>query len=106
MLAATSLDRDYNPDPFVLALRILSSDRRLPDKLSAYVRDVIQQALLIAANPDAITSESLPEAIQLAVDLRSSADLRQAVSTLGNNPIPATTAREILAAEHRFAAPR
>lgn len=106
MLAAASLDRDQNPAPLHVALRILSSERRLPDKLSAYVRDVVRQALQIMANPESIDAQTLPEAIQLAVDLRESAELRAALGSVGSGNISAKTAQEILAAERRFAAPR
>jgi hypothetical protein len=106
MLAATSIDRDQSPAPLHVALRILSSERRLPEKLSTYVRDVFRQALQIMAHPESINAQTLPEAIQLAVDLKESAELRDALDSVGNGTISAKTAQDILAAERRFAAPR
>jgi len=106
MLAATTLDGDQNPTPFVVALRILSNNRSLPEKLSAYLTDVFTQALQVLADPESITPQTLPEAIKLAVDLRESASLRDALASAGTDTISAKVAQEILTSERRFAAPR
>ncbi|AGB43404.1 hypothetical protein Mesau_00920 [Mesorhizobium australicum WSM2073] len=106
MLAATSMDRDESPAPFHVALRILSSERSIPEKLAVYLRDVMTQALQIASDPDTIDGETLPEAIRLALDLRESDALRAAVGMVGAGTISAELAREILSAEHKFAVTR
>lgn len=51
-------------------------------------------------------ANTLPEAIQLALDLQQSSALRNAVETVQDGQITPATAKEILAAERRFAATR
>lgn len=107
MLAAASVDRDQSAAPFHVALQILSSERSLPAKLSAYMQTVLVQAIGIARDPNTIDATTLPEAIQLALDLQQSHELRTAVERVaqGDNLSPGT-AKEILAAERRFAPSR
>jgi hypothetical protein len=107
MLAATSVERDQSAAPFHVALQILSNERNLPAKLSAYMRTVLLQAVGIVRDPSTISAATLPEAIQLALDLQQSNELRTAVELVaeGKNLSPGT-AKDILAAERRFAPPR
>ena len=107
MLAATSIDRDQSAAPFHVALQILSNERSLPAKLSAYMRTVLLQAIGIVRDPGTINATTLPEAIQLALDLQQSAALLSAVKLVaeGDNLSPGV-AKDILAAERRFAPSR
>jgi hypothetical protein len=107
MLAATSIDREQSSAPFHVALQILSSERNLPEKLSAHLRTVLLQALDIVRDPDNIDATTLPEAIQLALDLQQSNELRAAVELFaGGDNLSPSTAKDILSAERRFAPTR
>lgn len=107
MLAATSIDRNQSAAPFHVALQILSGERNLPAKLSAYMRTVLVQAIGIVRDPGTIDAKTLPEAIQLALELQQSSELRNAVelAAAGDDLSPGT-AKNILAAERRFAPTR
>jgi hypothetical protein len=107
MLAATSMDRNQSAAPFHVALQILSGERNLPEKLSAYMKTVLLQAIGIVRDPSTINATTLPEAIQLALDLQESTELLNAVEldAKGDNLSPGT-AKNILAAERRFAPTR
>lgn len=105
MLAATSNNPNNAPESFHVALRILSDERSLPETLSNYLREVISQAVNIIDDPASIDEHTLPEAIQLAVDLQQSTDLRASLGAVGQHQtISPAVAKGILEAERRFAA--
>jgi hypothetical protein len=107
MLAATSVERDQTTAPLHVALQILSNERNLPEKLAAYLSAVLSQAISIVRDPGTISSATLPDAIQLALDLQQSSDLRAAVEkVVEGNSLSPSTAKNILEAERRFAPAR
>jgi len=64
----------------------------------------LTEAVQIAADPSTITKDTLPEAIQLALDIRRSIDVRNAVDQTRDGGITPQGARDILTAERLFAA--
>jgi hypothetical protein len=104
MLKAASIDRDRFPSLFQLSLQILSGGRPLPSQLSSHLRRVVTEAVQIAADPSAITKDTLPAAIQLALDIRRSVDVRNVVDQTPDGGITPQGARDILTAERRLAA--
>jgi hypothetical protein len=101
MLAATSPERDRFPTLFHLALQIVSARRRLPDPLSHHLTAVIAQAWDIISNPNAISKDTAPEAIQLALRLRESERLRSAMEPARGH-MTAEVAERLLAMEREF----
>jgi hypothetical protein len=106
MFTAASTDLERLPALFQVALQILGNERQLPTQLSAHLKSVVSQAVRIVADPSAISKDTLPEAIQLALDLKRSAELQEAISPSVDGSITPQTARDILAVERRFAPTR
>lgn len=106
MLAAASPVRDGFPALFQLALEIVSAERVLPEQLSEHLNRVVREALDIAANPSDITHATLPEAIQLALELQRSDELRSAIDSSREGKMTADAAKSILALERKLEAAR
>jgi hypothetical protein len=106
LLAAASTSRDGFPELFQLALRILGADRPLPAKLADHLSAVMVQAFDILTDPAAISQNTQPEAIQLALELRRSAELRQTIEPSLRASMTAESARKILALEQMLEATR
>lgn len=106
MLAAASPARDGLPALFQLALQIVSSGRELPRNLDDHLRIVIAQALDVIADPKGIGAETLPEALELAIDIGRSNELREAVQSTRSDHMTQTIAQNILALERKLEAAR
>ncbi len=77
MLAAAPESRVL--ELFRLALIIAQSNRTVPDQLINYFNTVLSQARALDDNPTSKISAIMPEAIQLALDIRQRDELRQAL---------------------------
>jgi hypothetical protein len=84
MLAATPAPEARILELFRLALGIAHSNRAVPDRLVEYFNTVLSQARLLDSDPTATLDRVMPEAIQLALDLRERAELRQAVEDIAS----------------------
>ena len=105
MLTAAS-NRDGFPALFQLALEIVSQERHLPAGLQEHLERVVEEALAIVADPSIIQQNTMPEAIQLAMDLRRSNRLKSELLELQHHPSSPVAARSILRLERKLAATR
>ncbi|MER9075542.1 hypothetical protein NKH80_22495 [Mesorhizobium sp. M0904] len=103
MLAAASPEREKFPSLFHLALELLSMNKELPEPLSRHMELVSRQALEVLVNPATVSANTLPEAIQLALQLRSSDRLRRAFNP-DLHRLTAAQARNLLSLEQNRAA--
>lgn len=104
MLTAASR-REGFPALFQLALEIVSQNRLLPNELRNHLDAVLAEALLIVSDPSKIHQDTMPEAIQLAMDLKRSSRLRNEVMGI-NGAVSPELARNILTLEQKLAATR
>ncbi len=102
MLAAAAPSPERFPALFHLDLEILSSEGELPEELSRHLQSVATQALAISADPTSASADTLAEAIQLALAMRSSKQLQSAVETASYKPIDSEDAKRILKVERAF----
>jgi hypothetical protein len=85
MLAAIPAEETRVLQLFELALRLVGSgSQKVPDQLKTYFDTVLEQARRLANDPTAVSGTILPEAIQLAIDLRDVEELRNAVDNLSS----------------------
>lgn len=103
MLAAASPEREKFPYLFHLALELVSAGKDLPEPLSKHMELVSRQAMDVLMNPAAVSANTLPEAIQLALQLRSSEQLRRAFPP-DLTGFTAVAARRLLSLEQNRAA--
>lgn len=103
MLAAASPEREKFPYLFHLALELVSAGKDLPAPLSKHMELVSRQAMDVLMNPSMVTANTLPEAIQLALQLRSSEQLRKAFPP-DLSALTAVAAQTLLALEQNRAA--
>src|SRR5689334_11263612 len=103
MLAATLPESSPYPHLFHLALELISANRQLPDPLARHFEDVARQAMGLLDNPKTVDRYTLPEAVELAVQLQKSERLRSALFA-GGKSISADQARSLLALEQYAAA--
>jgi hypothetical protein len=80
MLAAAPAEQTRNLQLFNLALSIVGSGSNIPAPLATYFDEVLRQARDLASNPAEKHGSVLPEAIQIALDLRSDSSLAEALS--------------------------
>jgi hypothetical protein len=106
VFTAASAERDRFPALFQLALQIISEERELPDELSDHLKRVIQQAIQIYYDPAVISAQTMPDAIQLALDFKRSKRIREAIAANADAPVSSNTAKSILALERKFASAR
>ncbi len=106
MLAAASPERERFPPLFQLALQVLSARGELPAQLAQHLETVIVQALEIAGDPQKVSPSTLPEAIQLALEIRGNDQLRAAIEPSRTAYMTVDAAKSILALERNLAAPR
>src|SRR5262245_36620358 len=84
MLAAASSDEKRILELFDLALRLVRQSGPIPEELSKHFNAILNQARALADNPDDVKGEISPEAIQLALKLKSIRNLRKAVDDIPN----------------------
>jgi hypothetical protein len=82
MLAAVPAPEARVLELFRLALAIAQSEKPVPERLAAYFQMVLAQARQLANDPTIRLDSAMPEAIQLALDIRERADLRSAVQDI------------------------
>lgn len=70
----------HESELFKLALELIASSEKLPESMVDHVDSIIKQAKAIASAPSAITPDSLPEAIDLAIGLARKPDLSNDIS--------------------------
>ena len=81
MLAAVPTEQTRVLELFSLALSMVGAGRRdIPLPLASYFNNVLEQARRLASEPAAVHGQILPEAIQLALDLRNVAAIRDAMN--------------------------
>ena len=102
MLAAASQERNGFPSLFHLALQIVSANRELPEQLSQHLKSVISEALKIAENPNLIARDTLSESIQLALQVKLSAELKSAIQPVLTSIITPNAAKNILELEREI----
>ncbi len=72
MLAATQDQQRDSLELVRLALSMVQSgDKKIPESLKDYFSKVLQQARVLAADPSKTEEDILPEAIDLALEIRS-----------------------------------
>lgn len=96
VFTAASAERDRFPALFQLALQIISEERELPEELSDHLKRVVEQAMQIDSNPAAISAQTMPDAIQLALDFKRSKRIRDAIGANAGNVLSSDTARSIV----------
>ncbi len=82
MLAALPAPEARTLELFRLALLIAQLKERVPDELAAYFDRVLSQARVLERDPTARLESVMPEAVQLALDLRARNGLRLAVEDI------------------------
>ena len=102
MLAATLPERSPYPNLFQLALELLSAERALPAPLERHIAAVSRQAQALVLDPSAIDRNTLPEAVELALQLKKSNELRAALR-VNNANITSEMARRLLTIEKHAA---
>lgn len=106
MLAAAAPSGDRLPPLFQLALEIVRSGRPIPQDIRPLVLGMVREAENVLRDPAGISSSTSLEAIQLAVALGESEELRRAVDGLDEDFVNPASATKILESESRFAASR
>lgn len=105
MLAAAQND-PYEMELFRLTLSLISKEEEnIPSKLQKYLEKIINQAQNLAKNPTSINKNILPEAIDLALEMRLHENVSQQINHLSNYAsITPYIARELLSTmENNFA---
>jgi hypothetical protein len=82
LLAAIPAPEAKALELFRLALTIMRDSQRVSPQLSAYFDEVLRQARALDQDPTAKVQSLLPEAIQLALDLRERSKLRTSIENL------------------------
>jgi len=97
MLATPAVEQN-GFDLFCLGLTMIGrGDTDMPAPLKAHLVAVITQAMTLAENPDRIEGALLPEAIQLALEIRDGGQLSAIIKKLGSpQSITPALANEIL----------
>lgn len=98
MLAATS-NRSSALGLFQVVLRAANGPAavQVSDPLRTHAVEVLKQAVLVAANPNAITASTAREAIELALRLRDHAELSRKLAAMPTlDSIPPELARDLL----------
>lgn len=106
MLAAVPAEQARILEMFNLALAMASSaQRNIPAPLASYFDKVLAQARQLLIAPDAIQDAVLPEAIQLALEIRSDEDIRSAMQQVSSiTQISPEQAKQALASLERAVA--
>lgn len=98
MLAATSR-RDSPIGLFQAVLRSLGAAPEIGAPLREHAMQVLRSACDIAADPSSIDAQTPPESIELALQLRGNADLKQRLQELRSlESIPPAVAQQLLMA--------
>ena len=106
MLAAAPAPEARMLELFRLALGIANSNRVVPEKLIDYFNTVLAQARALDNDPQATVDAVMPEAIQLALDIRDRAELRKAVKDIKSfHDITPTKAADVLRHLEEIGAP-
>lgn len=84
MLAAAPAPEAQLLEIFRLALGLAKSQERIPQQLAAYFEKVLAQARQLESDPTSKLDTVMPEAVQLAVNLREREGLRLAVKDIGS----------------------
>ena len=80
MLAAMPSENSRRLELFRLALVLIDrGSRNIPNSLLLHFDNVLHQARKLSDNPDAISPQVMPQAVQLANDLRAHEGLRDAL---------------------------
>jgi hypothetical protein len=97
MLAAAAAPEARILQLFRLALDIAVAESTVPAQLIEYFNRVLSQARALDRDPSSKVESVMPEAIQLALDIRERAELRQAVSDIQSfNDVSPNKAAEVL----------
>jgi hypothetical protein len=97
MLAAAPAPEARMLELFRLALGIAHARRTVPDQLIEYFNTILSQARELDRDPTTRLDSVMPEAIQLALDLRVRSELRRAVSGINSfNDVTPTNAADVL----------
>jgi hypothetical protein len=71
MLAAAPKRQDKSLDLFCLALTLIcKKEDNIPASLKTYFEEVVSQARVLARDPTQVQGRIMPEAIQLALEMR------------------------------------
>lgn len=85
MLAAAPSIRDNALDLFCLALSLITqNEQNIPTGLKEYFERVVREARVLAANPTHASVDFLPEAIQLALEMRRHRDFSRMLDDISN----------------------
>jgi hypothetical protein len=106
MLAAAPSPDTEALELFHLALRLLRQGRgRVPPQLAKHVNAVLLQARALADDPRTAKGQLLPEAIQLALQLRTTAQLRDDIHDIADigSLTPEQASRILLSLERQGA---
>jgi hypothetical protein len=107
MLAAAPATEDRILELFRLALGIAGSNNVVPPQLVQYFNKVLSQARALDKDPTVQPTEVLPESVQLALDLRERAALRDAVTEIRSlSDLTPARAADVLRRLEEVGAPR
>lgn len=106
MLAAVPAEQTQILELFNLALSMVGSGKSdIPGPLASYFDKVLEQARRLADEPTAVHGEILPEAIQLALDIRNVSGFRDALNGVeGIATMSPEQAQRVLASQERLVA--
>ena len=105
MLAAVPAPEARILELFRLTLGISLTERAVPDQLIQYFNRVLAQARALDRDPTGHLNEILPEAVQLALDIRERDSLRQAVTEIESfSDLTPTKAADVLRQLEEFGA--
>jgi len=98
MIATSHAFGDSTLDLFRLALSMLEKgDTNIPVTLKQYFAEILIQAKALAHNPSLVSSDTKPEAIELAVEIREINDLLEQLDQLDSlDSVPPQLASQLL----------